>query len=226
MDNQRQLLQIRKRKLGVLIVDARMASRATVEECAEAVGATVEEYKAFETGANSPSLPQVELLALYLKMPIDHFWGKEALTQPAAAAGPENKTRSLRLRNRVIGASLRLSRTNANLSLSQLSEKTTIPEETLQRYEMGEMPISLPELELINKAFELPIDIHFDQRGPIGRMRAQQEAIQKFLALSPEMQQFITRPVNLPYLQLAMRMSEMDVVKLRAIAESLLEITF
>jgi transcriptional regulator with XRE-family HTH domain len=226
MDNQRQLLQIRKRKLGVLIIDARMAARRSVEECAEAVGATVDEYKAFETGASSPSLPQLELLSVYLKMPIDHFWGKEALTKPAAAEGPENKTRSLHLRNRVIGATLRLSRSNANLSLSQLAEKTSIPEATLQRYEMGELPIPLPELELINTAFGQPIDTHFDQRGPIGRMRAQQEAIQKFLELSPELQHFVTRPVNLPYLQLAMRMSEFNVEKLRAIAESLLEITY
>jgi transcriptional regulator with XRE-family HTH domain len=226
MDNQRQLLQIRKRKLSILILDARTAARRTVEECAEAVGASVEEYQGYESGVNAPSLPQLELLSLYLKMPIDHFWGKEALASQAATAGPENKARSLHLRNRVIGASLRLSRTNANLSLDQLSEKTSIPEETLQKYEVGELSIPLPELELIDKALGQPIESHFDQRGPIGRLRSQQEAIQKFLDLSPEMQQFVTRPVNAPYLQLAMRMSELNVEKLRAVAESLLEITY
>lgn len=226
MDNQRQLLQIRMRKLGVLMLDARTAVRRTVEECAEAVGATVEEYKAFESGAASPSLPQLELLSLYLKTPIDHFWGKKALSAPAGEVGPENKSRSLHLRNRVIGASLRLARGNANLSLAQLAEKTAIPEAALQRYEIGELSIPLPELEAINATLGQSIDAHLDQRGPIGRMRAQQEAVQKFLELAPELQQFIIRPVNLPYLQLAIRMSELNVEKLRAIAESLLEITY
>jgi hypothetical protein len=48
----------------------------------------------------------------------------------------------------------------------------------------------------------------------------------KFLELPPEIQQFVCKPVNRPYLELAMRLSELNAEKLRAVAEVLLEITY
>jgi hypothetical protein len=49
--------------------------------------------------------------------------------------------------------------------------------------------------------------------------------MQNFAELSPELQDFLSKPINRPYLELAQRLSEMDVEKLRAVAEGLLEIT-
>jgi len=66
----------------------------------------------------------------------------------------------------------------------------------------------------------------FDQRGPIGSWRAQQQAIKQFMELPRDLQDFVGRPVNLPYLTLAMRLSELSVDKLRGVAEGLLEITY
>jgi hypothetical protein len=40
-----------------------------------------------------------------------------------------------------------------------------------------------------------------------------------------ELQSFVVKPINQPYLELAQRLSEMSVEKLRAVAEGLLEIT-
>jgi transcriptional regulator with XRE-family HTH domain len=73
MNNQRQLLQIRKKKLGVLIFDARHASRRTVEECAEALGLRAEEYQSIENAEKPPTLPQLELLSLFLNIPMITF---------------------------------------------------------------------------------------------------------------------------------------------------------
>jgi hypothetical protein len=50
--------------------------------------------------------------------------------------------------------------------------------------------------------------------------------MQKFLDLPPEVQQFVAKPVNRPYLELAMRLSDLSAEKLRAVAEVLLEITY
>ncbi len=44
--------------------------------------------------------------------------------------------------------------------------------------------------------------------------------------LPDEIREFIDHPANLPYLELAKRLSELDAAKLRAIAEDLLEITY
>ena len=64
MSNQTTLLTIRNKKLGLLILDARRATRRSVEECADAAGVTIEQFQAFEKGKESPTLPQLELLAL------------------------------------------------------------------------------------------------------------------------------------------------------------------
>ncbi len=54
----------------------------------------------------------------------------------------------------------------------------------------------------------------------------QQKAVQDFLQLPPELQNFVSKPVNRPYLELAMKLSSMSTDKLRSVAEDLLEITF
>jgi hypothetical protein len=54
----------------------------------------------------------------------------------------------------------------------------------------------------------------------------QQQAIQDFKKLSPELQDFVCRPVNRPYLDLALKLSELSTEKLRSVAENLLDITF
>jgi hypothetical protein len=66
----------------------------------------------------------------------------------------------------------------------------------------------------------------FDQHGMVGVWANEQRNVQSYLALSPELQTFVSKPVNRPYLVLAQRLSEMSVEKLRAVAEGLLEITY
>ena len=46
------------------------------------------------------------------------------------------------------------------------------------------------------------------------------------MALPLEMQVFVSKPINRPYLELAMRLNDMSVDKLRGVAEGLLEITY
>jgi hypothetical protein len=66
----------------------------------------------------------------------------------------------------------------------------------------------------------------FDKTGHIGIWMVQQKAIQDFLHLPPELQNFVCKPVNLPYLELAKKLSGMSTDKLRSLAEDILEITF
>jgi transcriptional regulator with XRE-family HTH domain len=47
----------------------------------------------------------------------------------------------------------------------------------------------------------------------------------QFPGLTEELREFINKPINLPFLELAMKLSQMDAKKLRDVAESLLEIT-
>ncbi|HEY9087432.1 MAG TPA: helix-turn-helix transcriptional regulator [Anaerolineaceae bacterium] len=220
-----QLVKIRSRKLGALIYDARHANRHTPQECADAMCVSLEQYEAYEKGMQSPSLPELESLAFFLDVPLDHFWSSTSLVEQAAAA-PRQSERLIKLRNRIIAAHLRMGRTKANLSMRELAVKTGISEETLKTYESGEAAIAVADLEILAGALNMRVEDFFDQSGPIGKWRSDQQVVQQFLELNPELRQFVCKPVNRPYLELASRLSELSVERLRAIAEGLLEITY
>lgn len=226
MSSYRQLVQIRTKKLGLLIMDARSAQRRSIEECAEALGVSTEQFQAYERGTTAPPLPVLELLALFLDVPLEHFWDRKALGPAELPKALDEKVRLLRLRNRMIGANLRIARNNANFSYKEVTDRSGIDEERLKQYEMGETAVPLPELEVLSLVLDVPVERFFDQHGPIGRWRNQVNTTQKFLELSPEVQQFVVKPVNRPYLELAMRLSELSAEKLRGVAETLLEITY
>jgi transcriptional regulator with XRE-family HTH domain len=226
MNKQEQLSQIRMRKVGLLIYDARAARRRSVEETAAAVAISGEQLQAFEKGEQAPSLPMLEALAFYLEVPIDQFWSVHSLSEAVEEDPIQQKERLRQLRDRIIGATLRMHRTQLNFSLREVSSATSISEEQLKKYETGELAVTLPELELLAKTYDTRIEEFFDQKGPIGKRRAEQTAIRQFLELPPQLQEFVCRPVNKPYLVLASRLSELSVEKLRAVAEGLLEITY
>lgn len=226
MNKQQQLIQIRARKLGLLMSDARNSRRRTIEETAQAIGVTQVQLQSFEKGEQSPSLPVVEALAFYLDIPLEQFWGTTSLSEQTQAETFQQNERLRQIRDRIIGASLRVHRTQLNFSLHELSSATSIPEDVLKKYELGETSVPLPDLELLAKTFDIRLDEFFDQKSVIGKWRARQTLVQQFLNLSPELQDFVCKPVNQPYLLLATRLSEFSVEKLRGIAEGLLEITY
>jgi hypothetical protein len=90
---------------------------------------------------------------------------------------------------------------------------------------LGERAIPVPELESILSVLGSRIETFFDQNGPVGQWMISQRAMQKFIELPEEMQNFVCQPVNRPYLELAMKLSDMSREKLRSVAEGLLDIT-
>jgi transcriptional regulator with XRE-family HTH domain len=219
-------VDLRTKKLGVLIRDARLASRREMAECAQAIGVKEEVLQAWEEGRLAPSLPELELLAYYLQQPLSQFWGKSARSEGAPATQTMNLPALVGIRQRLIGARLRQQRENASLSLNGLAQQSGLPADRLQAYEMGEHSIPVPILEGLMALIGGQVESLFDQTGTIGKWMAQQKAVQTFLELPPELQDFVSRPINRPYLELALKLSDMSADKLRAIAETLLDITF
>lgn len=181
--------------------------------------------RAYEEGRRAPSLPEVESLAYFLNTPIEHFWGRSVASTEAAPAEPADLPQLAQLRQKIIGALLRQERTNASLSIKTLAEETGIPGARINSYELGERPIPLPELEALIGSLTVRIESFFDQSGPIGQWMAQRRAVRQFSELPPELQSFVSQPVNRPYLELAVKLSSMSSEKLRSVAEGLLDIT-
>lgn len=228
MNNPQQIKNLRSRKLGVLIFDARTAARRSTEECAGLLGISEDQYQFYESGQQAPSLPELEALAYYFDIPLEHFWSHQSLSENETQKKTEleQNIRLRQLRDRMIGARMRLIRNQANLSLHQLAERTGLSEQQIKQYEMGEVSVPLTDLEILVKTLDTRVEDFFDNHGPIGNWRAQKLTVNKFKELVPELQDFVCLPVNRPYLELAMRLSQLSVEKLRSVAEGLLEITY
>lgn len=218
-------IKIRTKKLGVLIRDARISSGRSAAECAQALGISAEAFEAYEMGENAPSLPELEVLAYTLDIPLDHFWGDNVLSTGDAYKRQLNVKRVVGLRQRKIGALLRQARLQSGLSLEELSEQCGISPDVLEASEFGDTPLSLPSLEALLEILDRPLREFQDLHGPVGEWIERQHALGDFLELPSDLRVFVAKPVNRPYLELALRLSEMDVSRLRSVAEGLLEIT-
>jgi transcriptional regulator with XRE-family HTH domain len=215
-------VDLRSKKLGGLIRDARLATRKTLSKCARLAGVESDVLQSWEEGLSAPSLPELEVLAYILQCPLQHFWSDGAMPGDVPPAKNINLPALIGIRQRMVGALLRQQRRNANLSLKTLSEQSGIPAGRLNAYEMGERPIPLPELEALVRLCGGQIEALFDQKGPIGQWMGQQKAVQNFLQLPTELQDFTSKPVNRPYLELALQLSNMSSEKLRSLVEDLL----
>jgi transcriptional regulator with XRE-family HTH domain len=216
---------IRGKKLGVLVRDARLASGKTLKESAQAIGVSSSTLGAYERGVKSPSLPELEVLTYFLNVPLDHFWGQQARSAKPSPAAELEVGSLLEDRQQQIARQLNEARAAAGLSLKHLSKKVNIPSGRLSAYEAGKKPIPLPELEVLSGALGVALQGLRDEESTVGSWLSEKEAVKKFLELPPGLQTFVAKPINLPYLELAQRLSEMPAEKLRSVAESLLEIT-
>lgn len=216
---------IRAKKLGVLIRDARVKAGETMKDCGEVIGTSGRTISKFEDGEKSPSLPQLEVLAYYFDIPLEQFWGEKTRStqHPLEALGDVEQR--LELRNRKIGLALRQAREENEMSMTEVAEKLDITTYRLKSYEKGKFAAPLPVLEQLVEMYGVDLDEFRVDKGPVAEWSAQKEAVGDFVQLPPELQQFVAKPINRPYLEIARKLSEMQVDKLRAVAEGLLEIT-
>jgi transcriptional regulator with XRE-family HTH domain len=129
------------------------------------------------------------------------------------------------IRQRIIGVLLRKSRQEQGIALEELAQQVGIDPAQLERYEFGEEAIPLPILEALAHVLQLKIEAFWDRERLKEHWQIPDPQWQDFQALPEELRSFVCKPINRPYLELAQRLSEMSVEKLRAVAEGLLEIT-
>jgi len=218
-------LILRNRIIGLLLHDARERTRRTKRECADALGVSTRTITAYEEGRKAISLPELEVLAYTLDTPIAHFL--EQNPELAAKEDPPALREMIGLRHRIVGTLLRQARLEAGISQKELAKRLGCSTSRISAYEYGERPIPLAELELLAQYLYLPVE-HFldDQEGTVGEWHRQEEIWRRFCELPREMQEFVTKPINIKYLEVAIKLAQMPAGGMRAIAEGLLEITY
>ncbi len=211
--------------IGLLLRNAREQAEKSKRECAETLGVSTGTITAYEDGRKSISLPELEVLAYVLDTPVEHFWNH--YVQIAAEEEPLPLLEVLALRHRIVGVLLRQARLEADISQKELAEILNCSSSHISSYEYGKRPIPLAELELLAQSLDRPMEYFLDdQEGPVGEWQRREEAVRYFCELPEEIQEFISRPVNIKYLEVAMRLAEMPAGGLRDIAEGLLDITY
>ncbi len=222
-----ELLTVRKRILGVLIRDARTNAGMSPADCSDLLGIPEEEYARFEAGDHTPTLPQLEILAYVFNVPLKHFFGTQTLAQTQQDRNIKDRVAELTmLRQKVIGLKIRQLREQAGLSTAQLAEKCGLSPGQVEVVERGLLPLPLTVMESLARAANGRIEDLMDGHGTVGSWIQAQEQFDAFVQLPPDLRAFVVRPINRSYLELAVRLSEMEVNRLRLIAESILEITY
>ncbi|GAB5491499.1 MAG: hypothetical protein Phog2KO_17140 [Phototrophicaceae bacterium] len=215
--------RLRSKMLGVLIRDARLNAARTIDDCARLLSIAPDVIESWEYGDTAPTLPQIELLAYYLDVPVSHFWSLKTIDKDKAEK-LSAQVEYMALRNRMIGALLNQARQERGLSHEDVSEQAHLPIELLQSYETGETPIPMHQLAVLSSIVNKNVDFFLETSSYVGELLRMREAWKHFSDLDPEVREFAANPLNIGFIQIAITFSKMSADKLRLAAEGMLEI--
>ncbi len=216
--------QLRARIVGVLLRDARVSIGRSLEDCARLLNVTPEQIETWETGDETPSLSQLELLAFYLDVPVSHFWGtqtKEADYRDYSTVQAE----FVALRDRMIGAMIHQARDEKGLTLEAIANETALSVEQLSLYESGQEPIPMHYLQMIAHSVGKNLSHFLENSSQIGTMLSMREEWKHFIEMPEELRKFAANPLNAGFIEIAMMLAQMPVDRLRRVGESVLNIT-
>jgi len=214
-----QTMAIRRKIIGVVLRDVRLARRRTQKDCARVLRCSGKQVSQYEHGQRDISLPELEALAQYLQVPVlDLLSGK---TPPLDDEPAPPSPQALRLRAKIIGALMRKSRLESGKSVEEIAEGMGCSPEELLLYERGSEEIPALRLQALAEYLEVPFE-RFLWSPPQEEAEAAPEPVGELEHLPPEFREFLSAPCNMPYIQVAVELSRLSARGLRAIAEALL----
>lgn len=222
--NYEESYRIRGKMLGVLLRDARESAARTIDDCARLLRVAPQLIESWEFGEDVPTLPQLELLAYYLDVPVSHFWGLE--TTKVSRAGRETaQPEYISLRNRMVGALLRQAREEMTLSQADVAQASGLSEERIVAYELGDLAPPMHELSVLATIVNKNLDYFMETGGQIGDLLMMREAWKHFSQLPEDVREFAADPKNIGFIHIAVMLSKMPVDRLREVGASILDIT-
>jgi transcriptional regulator with XRE-family HTH domain len=215
----------RNKTIGALLREVREEANESVEACARALGCEPAWIAQAEEGEVGLTLPQLEGLARYLGVSLSQLLYADTLPEDEDQVATFPYDEAILIRDKIIGVMLREARQEAGQTLDQVAPALSYTPEHLGRIELGEEPISVVELEALSEK----LGVSFDAFIAEDLTFLPAESVEGGVSLDhlpPEVHAFVHRPINLPYLQLAIHMSELPADTLRQIAAGLLQITY
>jgi transcriptional regulator with XRE-family HTH domain len=221
-------LSIRNKIVGALVRRARLQAGMTQSECAEVLGISRSAFARYERGDRGVSLPQLEVLAYVLDVPLHALWNEDSeLTGRAVDADVLPLDRIQQLRTKIIAVQLRKARESVGLSVEDLARTLDCPERVMTEYELGKREMSVAELESAARECGLILeDLINDDTRPVSEAERERKVLARVAELPPEVREFVLNPTNDLYLRIGMKLNSLDADTLRRIAETILDITY
>jgi transcriptional regulator with XRE-family HTH domain len=216
----------RAQQIGRRLSSFRDLKRLRVSEVAKVLNISPSRYKSYENGSQIPSLPEMEILAINLNAPLTTLISHDEQSAEIMAIDPVNTLKFVQLRQRIIATRLKKALEITEIPRADIANALHINSKELSSYLSGKKPIPITMLEVLCRIASIPIQSLFGTHGTVGERLTQAERIAGFKQLPVDLQDFIAQPINRPYVDLANRLSNLPVDKLRSIAEGLLDITF
>lgn len=218
---------IRNKIIGVLLRKARTDANKTVQKCAQTLGIDPAFIIRAEEGQESLTLPQLESLGHILEAPLSYFLETEDLSEEGPSQQRIPYLEIMRLRRKIIGVTLRQARLEAGRTLDEIASSLGYTPEYLGRVELGEAYVPLIQLQVWGDMLGIPFtEFTAADVIPLSAEEQSKRDLTVLDHLPPEVREFIVKPINIPYLQIAMNLSQMPAETLRQIASGLLEITY
>ncbi len=206
--------------IGVLLRIARLRAGKSVEECARVLGCEPELLIRAEEGEAPLGLPQVEALAHFFQIPLLALLGEEELPDDGRSPYAAMMTE----RRKAIGDALRTARLSASRTLEEVAAMLGCEPERIARAEDGEDDLSVAELKAVAESLGTSLE-ELIAHAP--QLPSKEETGARLPEhLPPEIRDFISKPINVPYLEIAMNLSQLPSESLRQLAAGLLEITY
>jgi transcriptional regulator with XRE-family HTH domain len=112
------------------------------------------------------------------------------------------------------------------MEIDELADKANLSPESIYRYENDQAAIPQTTLEKLCKVLDVSLNSLFSSISVENQPISQETLKDNQPQLPDEVSEFIANENNIPYLELAKKLSRMDAARIREIAESLLEITY
>lgn len=218
--------QINPQLLGVTLQQKRELCGFTQEQAASLISVSLDTYEDYEAGGSTPSLPELETLSYYFDLLPETFWiGHHFVDSKNIVKSKINFQQIARIRQKTIGLLTRQFRMEAGLTSQQVATQIQLGQTEIEKYELGEEPIPIDHLERIASLTNRSLNDFLDRKSPVGVWAERQRTDRELMDLPDNIREFVSKPINRPFIELAMRLSTMPVKQLREIAEGILEIT-
>ena len=194
------------------------------QDCAMILGISEETYRSNETGKTPLTLPQIELLSMFLGIKLSTLFEEKQSQHPhAIVLNDDIRPHYLVLRNKMIRAKLSIELENQSLTLEDIAQGTHIPLNLLQRYDSGEEPVPMDGLLKISDYLGISINALYE---PIGLNGEQREASSVKTGWQPEFADEETQESTIeddPYVDLLKAIRKIPTVDQAHIAKAILE---